>query len=337
MRDYKQAKLTFSFSNKITAETTTAYADEEKAWDNRASIAGFYFEACVYQALVKISGSRTRREYTGQQKAAIYAFQNHKRLNKLKNQIERAASATAQEWYNNFKKELENKNITISTIADIRGDDGIVRGNPLGDIRIQAGDKVIILELKWQMSNRPMVHWFSLTDQSLFNGEFLNFVRDKNPTTYWSYEIEDSAWKSLISNQALGEFLDNGGEWSASEEALVKFLIQKGRALDQLPNANYDAKYVVHGTGAEVTITNIDTIQEELSSDLSNKNRRTRINKYSKQNEFIWKLGQSNIATFGISKFSYPRGTKKEDKGRYTSFTFDMYFSQKYANFLRKR
>lgn len=332
LQRYKKVKLTYSFNKKILADSNTSWANEESALKNKAKIAGFYFEACVYQALQRLlpGAGRARYNYSPQQKGAIYAFNAHKSLSTLKLQIERAAQLCAE----NFKKEVEasanskNYTVKVGTIADLGG-----KGNPTGDLEIIVNGKRIVLELKWQQTTSAMTHWFSLSDISLFGGAFLNFVRDTKGDIYWNGTVPDDKWQALLGGQGLLDFFNDG--LSMNDEALLKYLIQKGEAIKQVNEKPPDAKYVVHGTKSSMTITNLDTIADEVANDVAKARVTTqaRPNKFLDKDQIGWLQGQSRIATFGITKFSWPKGTKKEDKtGLTTGFTFDLYLSQKYFN-----
>lgn len=325
-----------------------------------ANYCGWYFEACVLQALNK----KTGEEYffdvfdvdldENQKKAvAIFSKANGVALQQKQN-IEQGAMTVAENWSLIVKKAIGripglNSNITVSSIASQNG-----KGNPLGDLDVRVNEAIkqrIVLELKWQESPDAAIKWFtSLKEDILFVGAFKEYLKG-NLDTYWTNTVSGRKWQQDIEIGAFYNFLK---QYNPSP-SLLNYLVQKGNLKNSKPENQYDSKLVIHGSSAGITITGIDELARNLDMNVKGvsfkkgkkgtpvMDSRLRVNKrghygiyfVGSENEELALIAltgyQKRFLSANVRNATTKNGIKKETIDE-ANFSFTMYIAQKMLN-----
>lgn len=327
---------TYYYSKMVGAPKERQYPDAKTT--TMATDAGFYFEACFYYALCKITKSKfSFNDLNGTQRRAWEIYNAgvaakpsvQKQVNTLKTQIERAATNAANLWIEQTEKDLQKTIDSKTTVISVNNiavsEDG--GGNPLGDIEVVINGKKYTLELKWQSSSTRATRYFGpLSDATLFGGKFAAFMREKrNKDAYWNHETAEAYWSAEICFSALPTFL---WESFGSNRDILTYLLAKGNVNEI---SQFDTKAIVHANYTGVNIIGLPELAQTL--DQSSKPFFS-VGSRAKEAVVFKDANGGEVATFGISKYlsqAMSKSTSPEKKPGAEDFSFQFYIAQKYV------
>lgn len=316
-----------------------------------ANVIGYYYEAMVYKYACEHPATRelSKFEPDGSQSNAIRAFEKIstyaprsssgelKRLQSqlLKETIEAAAKVAANEWINKFIQESESKDVVVPIQVS-----NVAHGSSAGDIQASIIDllnnnaikETGILEVKWQNIKDKPVQWFQLNDAALFGREktFQQYLVD---TGNWAWRHPDKIWEDTVSKVLLEQFLITTNPGLSDNQALLKWLINKGNAQSQFNNQyKVSSRMTTHGMKSSLSVQNLSDLADVLgvergSGTMVQNNYRTR-RQYA-VNTITFSSNQKEIAWFGVDSLKNEKTLKGNERDPATLFAFKMWIAQK--------
>lgn len=331
--------LTKSFSASVSKPSpSTEYRkkEDEETFKYIATVAGNYFEGCVFEEL-SLLASGQRSNMTGAAAAAKRDFQNKKlfgfartpsingsgsgvalylgqQVDVLRKNIEESAKITAA-GIDKKIRETTKKNYTVSQKGG---------GSALGDLIVnimnnELKDKTIVFELKYQITEGSGVRWFEMTEPGdLFNGAFISYLsQTTSKEKFWNYKKPQQGFTYDMRMAAMLGFLSSK---SGGESAIFQYLLQKG---DALKSEQFDKKEIVYARTTSETqvamVLDLTTISKlETTIDKTAKEKQASLVFLNRQ--------QEEIASFGMSEFKHDSKTPGPSG---SSFEFNLYLAQK--------
>lgn len=352
----RRTYVTYNFEKTVSEPNIGVTAEGKEIYaTTMANRAGFYFEACFYQAFC----AKAKQEYdpsllNTNQKQAVYNFNGAKfdvntpkkvisDFYRLKAAVENAAKIAADLQYRQMEKrlqELTKKNHTYKVNGKIKIPEIMIEniavseeggGNIMGDMKVVVAGEEHILELKWQSSSNRATRYFGpVSDQTLFNGGFAAWVRDRKEK-YWTLTLEGEYWSNQIAFEALPLFLNDR---FGSSGVLLNYLLAKGNLQDAYNvsfNKNFSTKAVVHANFTGVTIQGLPELAEQLRMATQGIKIGTKL----KEALIFFANGGEEVATFGLSSFRNRYNIKNEKTPTSDAFSFQFYIAQKYVGMIK--
>ena len=319
-----------------------------------ANLAGFYFEACFYQAFVgyvngQNSVTKNSVDFTGSQKDAMNYFNskhlggtNEKKFLRLKQTVQSSAVASAKlvfdELMKKFTKVTKNNHtyymqgdVLITpdkiSIVNIAGGQES-RGAEAGDFEIAINGTKHTLELKWQSSAKTATRWTEMVDSHLFAGNtFATYNQQTDiQKKYWSHKIPNPPWGQTIAEGPLASFLNSRFD---SPSELIRYLLSKGYVGPEDSDYFFDSKFILHAGYTGITFVGLPELAEQLSMGAKGAAGRVQGHKemwgYSVTKDGVPAIG------LGLARYQAKKESSEDqpDRPKENDFSFAIYIAQK--------